>query len=53
MSTNFIAAKISWQEFNKEMLQNQDVEKVIILNKEAVQILHQRGSIKKRKTQIS
>ncbi len=34
MSANTSIKEISWQEFNTEMLQNHDVEKVVILNKE-------------------
>ena len=49
MSTNTSSKEISWQEFNKEMLQNQDVEKVIILNKEAVQIYIKEEALRKEK----
>ena len=44
---NFDATKqTSWQEFNREMLQQQKVEKVVIVNKEIAKIYIKREYLK-------
>ena len=49
MSVNSSSKEISWQEFNTEMLQKNDVEKVVILNKEIAQIYIKEEALRKDK----
>ncbi|MEY3236751.1 MAG: hypothetical protein RI883_852 [Bacteroidota bacterium] len=42
-----ITHEITWQEFNKEMLQNNDVLKIDIVNKETVEVFIKKESLKK------
>ena len=49
ISANTSSKEISWQEFNTEMLQNHDVEKVVILNKETAQIYIKEKALRKEK----
>ena len=49
MSANSSIKEISWQEFNTEILQNRDVEKVIILNKEVIQIFIKKEALRKER----
>ena len=52
MSVNTNSEEIDWQKFNTQMLQNYDVEKVVILNKEIVQIYIKEEALRKEKIQI-
>ena len=49
MSVNTNSEEIDWQKFNTQMLQNYDVEKVVILNKEIVQIYIKEEALRKEK----
>lgn len=47
MSVNTNIKEINWQEFNRSMLQQHDVEKVVILNKDRAQIYIKEEALRK------